>query len=111
MSQDMASITSTLATFVDYWWAWLVPVAIAYVLRRYIANIWYRIIIQLSDSPYTNVGNVVQFSEGGTKWRICRISKHSVYFKNSDDNHKGDLELMRMPIDRYYNSTVLYKEV
>jgi hypothetical protein len=111
IEQNITSITQTVAAIIDYWWAWLVPVIIMFVLRKYIANIWFRIIMKLSDAPYTNVGNVVQFQENGTKWKIVKITKHSVYLENYEKEKNGNLELLRMPIDMYYNSKIIYSKV
>jgi len=111
IDQNLESITSTVATFIDHWWAWLVPVVIMFILRRYISNLWYRIVMKLSEAPYASIGNVIQFQENGTKWKIVGFTRHSVYLKNAEKEKNGNLALMRVPIDKYYNSIFIYKKV
>jgi hypothetical protein len=107
---DEFSITKWASTAIDYWWAWAVPAVIIYILRNYIRNLWYRGLMKWSEAPYCNVGNTVQFSEKGTRWKIALITNHSVYLENTTKEN-GDLDFMRVPIDKYYNSTLIYKRV
>ena len=70
-----------------------------------------RALIKLSEAPYTRAGHVVQFHEGGTKWKIWKITKHSVYLENADDADGKDLDMMRKPLEEYWKSTIIYKKV
>ena len=104
------SLMEWLANVIDYWWAWLIPALIIFILKNYIRNGFYYFKLKWSDSPYTNVGNLVQFSEKGTLWKVYKITLNNVFLE-VDVNHDGSLDLMRMPIDKFYNSTIIYRKV
>ena len=110
MTPQVTDLVGSVSKFVNYWWAWLVPVVIMYILRKWIGNLWIRLRMKMSEAPCTSPGHIVQFSEGGTKWKIFNVYSSHIYFEATEKKN-GDLDVLRKSLQDYWYSPIIYRKV